>query len=99
VDFTAIFVVFIMFGMPIIALTTISLAVPFGLAAIWHHHKGRELKIRALEATSRLHEARLLAGAPEFVDPNCLADIDAWRRAQSEVFRTALEARSKIAVG
>ena len=94
-DFTAVFVVFTIFGLPVLSLASVAL----GIGALWYMYKGRELEIRALEATSRLHEARLLAGAPEFVDPNSLADIDAWRRAQSEVFKTALQARSKVPVG
>jgi hypothetical protein len=47
----------------------------------------RELEVAAMEAQTRLLEAKTRAALPEFVDAKDPAALDAWRRARQEVGR------------
>ncbi len=77
-------------GLPIIALS----AVTLGIARMWHGFKLAELEVRRVEAAGRVHQARLLAGAPDWLDPSNPKEVEAWQRAHVEVIQAATRAHA-----
>ncbi len=78
------------FGLPIVALS----AVTLGIARMWHGFKLAELDVRRVEAATRVHQARLLAGAPDWLDPSNPREVEAWQRAHVEVVQAAARAHA-----
>lgn len=73
IDLTAMFAIFVVFGMPVVALAT-----------VLHHLRARnQLKVRELEAQARLLEAQ--TALPAWVDPRDPASLSAWRAARAEL--------------
>jgi hypothetical protein len=91
-DLTAMFAMFVIFGVPTLSVS----AVVLGIATLWYRYKVAELETRAFEAKTRVAQARLLAGAPEWVDPANPAEVEAWSRAHGEVLRAAARAQLRI---
>ena len=87
-DLTAVFIVAILFGGPMLTASFI--------AYLWHRRSAQALEIRALEARARLVEAQNAASlrAPDWVDPADPASVIAWQRAKLEV-----EGRMPVRVG
>lgn len=92
------FSLLIIFGVPaagivacgaILSLTL--LGVVFGIKLF--AYKDRELEIRKLEVEGRIQNARLLAGAPPWLDREDPDTVLAWAAARSEVAR--IEANSR----
>ena len=78
-DITAIAIVGILFGGPMLTAAFI--------AWLWHRRSAQALEIRATEARARLIEARNAASlrAPDWVDPADPSSVLAWQRAKLEV--------------
>ena len=85
-------VMFALFGLPVLCFSGVIL----GISGMWYRYKLAELGIRSLEANSRVHQARLLAGAPDWLDPNNPKEVEAWQRAHIEVVHAA--ARAQLAL-
>ncbi len=94
-ELTPIFIVFLVIGLPVLAAT----GLVVWLATLMYQYKLAELETRAFEARSKVRQARLLAGAPEWLDPSDPAEIAAWHKAQGEVTQAAARAGVRIGEG
>lgn len=83
-------VVMTVVGLPTVAVS----AVILGIARMWHGYKIAELDVRRVEADKRVHQARLLAGAPDWLDPANPKEVEAWQRAHVEVVQAAARAHA-----
>lgn len=89
------FVMFVLFGLPVLTAAGVVLTI----VTLWYRYKLAELETRKLEATSRVGQARLLAGVPEWLDPANPAEVEAWTRAHGEVTRAAARAQIRMGEG
>jgi hypothetical protein len=94
-DITAIAILFTLFGLPVVAMAGVIL----GIGTLWYRYKLSELETRGVEARARVNQARLLAGAPEWLDPNNPGEVEAWKRAHIEVVYAAARAQLQIGEG
>jgi len=92
-DLTPVFIVFVVVGLPVLAAS----ALVVWIATLTYRYKLAELDIRTFEARSKVRQARLAAGVPEWLDSSDPVEIAAWQQAQGEVVHAA--ARAEIRRG